>query len=179
MRPPGRHIVTYTMQLADERLLAPMAVFHPDMFGLQKAVHVLRVAEKYRSDPSDPYDDDYLVQTQSRHEQVQLTLSSPTVCMQYPPQMCTNSTEKIGKLVCNLQHAVMIMCGYIYVYLNILFVSTKTVGSCYINNYIYYYVSQPVLTAATERTQTDLNFFISTNEMDTFQIHIKYTRHVN
>lgn len=70
VRPPGRHIVTYTMQLADERLLAPMAIFHPDMFGLQKAAHVLRVAEKYRSDPSDPHDDDYLVQTQSRHEQV-------------------------------------------------------------------------------------------------------------
>jgi len=94
VRPPGRHIVTYTMQLADERLLAPMAVFHPDMFGLQKAVHVLRVAEKYRSDPSDPYDDDYLVQTQSRHEQVQLTLSSPTVCTQYPPQMCKTAQKK-------------------------------------------------------------------------------------
>ncbi|KAI0239859.1 Actin-related protein 8 [Lamellibrachia satsuma] len=70
VRPPGCHIVSYTMQLADERLLAPMAIFHPDMFDLPRAAHVLRVAEKYRSDPSDPHDDDYLVQTQSRHEQV-------------------------------------------------------------------------------------------------------------
>lgn len=55
--------------MGDERILAPMGVFFPDMFGL-KGNNLYKKQEKFYSDPSDPNDDDYLIQTMSRHEQV-------------------------------------------------------------------------------------------------------------
>ena len=68
---PGTNIVKYRVQMGDERIIAPMAVFFPDLFGLGDA-HLCHVQEKYRSDPGDPHDEDYLIQTMSRHEQVRL-----------------------------------------------------------------------------------------------------------
>lgn len=68
LRCPSQHIVKYLVRMGDERILAPMSVFFPDMFGL-KGDHLYQKFEKFSSDPSDPNDDDYLIQTMSRHEQ--------------------------------------------------------------------------------------------------------------
>ncbi|ELT94986.1 hypothetical protein CAPTEDRAFT_229124 [Capitella teleta] len=65
---PGEPVVKYTMYAGDERLLAPLGVFHPEMFGLAGEQLCHKVEMKI-SDPADPFDDDYLKQTMSRHEQ--------------------------------------------------------------------------------------------------------------
>ena len=57
--------------MGDERILAALSVFCPDMFGLSKSDKTLcHVSEEYRSDPTDPFDEQYIVQTRSKHEQV-------------------------------------------------------------------------------------------------------------
>jgi len=76
LRCPSQHIVKYLVRMGDERILAPMSVFFPDMFGL-KGDDLYQKVEKFSSDPSDPNDDDYLIQTMSRHEQV---ITSPIIC---------------------------------------------------------------------------------------------------
>ena len=68
---PSHNITRYSMYIGDERILAPMSVFYPDILGLD-GPNLCHVQEKYRSDPNDPHDEDYLVQTMSRHEQVSL-----------------------------------------------------------------------------------------------------------
>ena len=66
---PGQNIIKYTVHMGDERILAPLSVFYPDMLGLEGR-HLCKVQERYKSDPGDPQDEDYLIQTMSRHEQV-------------------------------------------------------------------------------------------------------------
>lgn len=68
LRRPSQHVVKYVVRMGDERILAPLAAFFPDMLGL-KGDHLYRRPEKFASDPGDPNDDDYLAQTMSRHEQ--------------------------------------------------------------------------------------------------------------
>jgi len=60
--------------MGDERILAPLAVFFPDMFGLQ-GDQLFHKSEKFASDPSDPNDDDYLERTMTRHELVSSLVS--------------------------------------------------------------------------------------------------------
>ena len=66
---PAEMIVRYRLQMGDERILAPIAVFVPDMMGMLGS-SLWRPHRKYVSDPSDYQDEDYLQQTQSKHEQV-------------------------------------------------------------------------------------------------------------
>jgi len=66
---PSQKVVTYSMRMGDERILAPLAVFFPDMFGLQ-GEQLFHKSEKFTSDPTDPNDDDYLERTMTRHELV-------------------------------------------------------------------------------------------------------------
>jgi len=66
---PSQKVVSYLMRMGDERILAPLAAFFPDMFGLQ-GEQLFHKSEKFVSDPSDPNDDDYLERTMSRHELV-------------------------------------------------------------------------------------------------------------
>jgi len=68
-RRPSHEVVTYLMRIGDERILAPLAAFFPDMFGLQ-GDGLFSKAAKFVSDPTDPNDDDYLERTMSRHELV-------------------------------------------------------------------------------------------------------------
>lgn len=72
LRRPSQRVVKYSVRVGDERILAPLSVFYPDMLGL-KGDHLFQKPEKFQSDPSDPYDDDYLAQTMSRHEMVRKT----------------------------------------------------------------------------------------------------------
>ena len=57
------------MHMGDERILAPLAAFVPDLLGLH-GTDLVHVPQPYRSDPADPRDEDYIVQTRSKHEQV-------------------------------------------------------------------------------------------------------------
>jgi len=66
---PAQEAVTYLMRMGDERILAPLAAFFPDMFGLEGS-QLFHRSEKLVSDPTDPNDDDYLERTMSRHELV-------------------------------------------------------------------------------------------------------------
>ena len=66
---PSQRVVKYIVRMGDERILAPLSIFFPEMLGL-KSNGLYRKQEKFASDPSDPIDDDYLLQTMSRHEQV-------------------------------------------------------------------------------------------------------------
>jgi actin-related protein 8 len=66
---PDEPIVKYTMYAGDERLLAPLGVFHPEMFGLTGEQLCHKMGSQ-SNDPTDPCDDDYLMQTMSKHEQV-------------------------------------------------------------------------------------------------------------
>jgi len=68
-RPSSSKVATYLMRMGDERILAPLAAFFPDMFGLHGQPLFHRM-EKFVSDPSDPNDEDYLERTMSRHELV-------------------------------------------------------------------------------------------------------------
>lgn len=78
LRHPEKPVVKYTMYAGDERLLAPLGAFHPEMFGLGSG-NLCHKVPKYVSDPSDPLDDDYLEQTMSKHEQV-LFFSFTFIC---------------------------------------------------------------------------------------------------
>jgi len=68
-RRPSQKVVGYSVRMGDERILAPLAAFFPDMFGLT-GDDLCRRTAKYVSDPTDPNDDDYLERTMSRHELV-------------------------------------------------------------------------------------------------------------
>jgi len=70
---PSQKVITYLMRMGDERILAPLAAFFPDMFGLQ-GDRLFHKSEKFVSDPTDPNDNDYLERTMSRHELVWITL---------------------------------------------------------------------------------------------------------
>ena len=76
LRHPGQNVVKYTMHMGDEPILAAMAVFYPDILGLQGA-HLCRTHHKSPGDSQDPHDETYLFQTQSRQEQV-LSHHAPT-----------------------------------------------------------------------------------------------------
>ena len=68
-RRPAQEAVTYLMRMGDERILAPLAAFFPDLLGLQ-GDRLFSKSEKFVSDPTDANDDDYLERTMSRHELV-------------------------------------------------------------------------------------------------------------
>ena len=71
LKRPGQKIHKYTIQMGDERILAPLALFFPDLFGLSSTESRLcHAPEPYRPDFSDPFEEEYIVQTRSKHEQV-------------------------------------------------------------------------------------------------------------
>ena len=68
-RPGHAAAVTYSVRMGDERIVAPLAAFFPDLCGLAGR-GLLQRADKWTSDPTDANDDDYLNTTMSRHEMV-------------------------------------------------------------------------------------------------------------
>lgn len=59
----------FTLRLGDERLLAPMSLFFPEMFGLKVNDNLIVLGGgKKVSDPSDVNDEEYLRQTMTKHE---------------------------------------------------------------------------------------------------------------
>ncbi|KAK7101992.1 actin-related protein 8-like [Littorina saxatilis] len=59
---PQENIIKYGLRLGDEMILAPLAIFKPEAFGLQGS-HLIRTQPRGESDPEDPYDQDYLRRT--------------------------------------------------------------------------------------------------------------------
>jgi len=55
--------VKYCVRLGDETIIAPMALLRPQAFGLQ-GPGLIHTQGRFESDPEDPYDDNYLRQTQ-------------------------------------------------------------------------------------------------------------------
>ena len=64
---PQENIIKYGLRLGDEMILAPLALFKPEAFGLQ-GPQLSRTQLRGESDPEDPYDQDYLRRT-SRQSQ--------------------------------------------------------------------------------------------------------------
>lgn len=60
---PDKLRIKYTVKLGDEPILAPMALFRPTAFGLQ-GQHLIHTQGRNEGDADDPFDDDYLRQTQ-------------------------------------------------------------------------------------------------------------------
>ena len=59
---PQEKIIKHSLRLGDEMILAPLAIFKPEAFGLQ-GQSLIRVQQRAESDPGDPYDQDYLRRT--------------------------------------------------------------------------------------------------------------------
>ncbi|XP_067938587.1 actin-related protein 8-like [Watersipora subatra] len=68
VRPPGKKITKYSMHVGDERIVATLAVFWPEMFGLKGSNLLLNGAYK-DNDPTDVFDSDYILQTRSKQEE--------------------------------------------------------------------------------------------------------------
>jgi len=60
---PDKVKIKYTVKLGDEPILAPMALFRPLAFGLQ-GQHLIHTQGRPEGDADDPFDEDYLRQTQ-------------------------------------------------------------------------------------------------------------------
>ncbi|CAH1797829.1 unnamed protein product [Owenia fusiformis] len=68
VKQPSKKITKYSVKFGDERILAPMGLFYPDMFGIQ-GKNLKRVHQRNQGQSSDPLDENYLIQTQSKQEQ--------------------------------------------------------------------------------------------------------------
>lgn len=66
-------------------ILAPLALFRPDSFGLQGS-HLIRTQTRCEGDPEDPHDEDYLRRTQ-RQSQVKSFSSLRTFIKLSPCQV--------------------------------------------------------------------------------------------
>jgi actin-related protein 8 len=90
LRRPSQRVTKYTVRMGDERILAPMATFFPDLLGL-KGDKLFQKPEKFASDPSDPNDDDYLATTMSRHELAARQRKKDTTAVESASQSQDNS----------------------------------------------------------------------------------------
>ena len=70
LKEPDKTITKYSVRVGDEALIAPMAMFYPDMFGLH-GDNLTGTNKRQMSQPEDVFDGDYLKQTQSNQERVQ------------------------------------------------------------------------------------------------------------
>ncbi|XP_064474750.1 actin-related protein 8-like isoform X2 [Ornithodoros turicata] len=62
---PSKPLIEYKIKVGDECLIAPLALFRPDILGLTGPKQV-RVQHRNPGDPEDPHDENYLIQTQRR-----------------------------------------------------------------------------------------------------------------
>uniref|UniRef100_A0A671R0V9 Actin-related protein 8 n=1 Tax=Sinocyclocheilus anshuiensis TaxID=1608454 RepID=A0A671R0V9_9TELE len=78
---PDSPVLLYQLRLGDEKLQAPMALFYPAAFGIvgQKMTSLLH---RSQGDAEDAHDEHFLLTTQSKQDQVQLSTSHTS----YPPK---------------------------------------------------------------------------------------------
>ncbi|CAN7992666.1 unnamed protein product [Ixodes hexagonus] len=65
VKQPSKPLLEYKIKVGDECLIAPLALFRPEMLGVTGPKQV-RVQSRNPGDPQDPHDDNYLIQTQRR-----------------------------------------------------------------------------------------------------------------
>ncbi|XP_071639578.1 actin-related protein 8 [Temnothorax longispinosus] len=65
VRKPKQQTETYTMQVGDECLIAPLSLFQPELFRVT-GTHNVHVQKRSLGDPEDPYDENYLRETSRR-----------------------------------------------------------------------------------------------------------------
>uniref|UniRef100_A0A672MU69 Actin related protein 8 n=1 Tax=Sinocyclocheilus grahami TaxID=75366 RepID=A0A672MU69_SINGR len=72
---PDSPVLLYQLRLGDEKLQAPMALFYPAAFGIvgQKMTSLLH---RSQGDAEDAHDEHFLLTTQSKQDQIQLSTSS-------------------------------------------------------------------------------------------------------
>lgn len=64
LRKHGSCVLCRGLQVGDECLIAPLALFRPEMLGVTGPKQA-RVQSRNPGDPQDPHDDNYLIQTQA------------------------------------------------------------------------------------------------------------------
>ncbi|KFM64441.1 Actin-related protein 8, partial [Stegodyphus mimosarum] len=62
---PNEPVVRYVIKVGDECLIAPLALFHPELFGMT-GLKKVRTQPRSEGLPEDPHDELYLIQTQRR-----------------------------------------------------------------------------------------------------------------
>ncbi|XP_054715778.1 actin-related protein 8-like [Uloborus diversus] len=62
---PCEPVIKYSMKVGDECLIAPLALFHPELLSLTGPKKI-RVQPRYEGSHEDPHDEVYLIQTQRR-----------------------------------------------------------------------------------------------------------------
>lgn len=65
IRHPLKPVVTFTIQIGDECIVAPLSLFSPELFGLTGSKAV-QVQSKYNGDAEDPFDEYYLAETRKK-----------------------------------------------------------------------------------------------------------------
>lgn len=65
VKQPGQKIWEYSVSIGDECMMAPLALFVPELFGMSGTEHVLKRKRNY-TDPEDIFDGDYLNQIKRR-----------------------------------------------------------------------------------------------------------------
>ena len=67
---PSSQSAEFELHVGDESIVAPLAAFFPGVFGFDETDQRVRVAESYRSDCSDVFDEDYVAQTRWKQDVV-------------------------------------------------------------------------------------------------------------
>ncbi len=68
VRIPDQPIVNYTLLVGDECLLAPLALFHPELFALTITNgKKMRILNRNEGLSDDPFDENYLIQTKRKY----------------------------------------------------------------------------------------------------------------
>ncbi|XP_008482090.1 actin-related protein 8 [Diaphorina citri] len=65
VRQPKKPVTSFVIQVADECLIAPLGIFHPELLGLT-GTKIVVTQSRAVSDPEDPHDGDYLRETSRR-----------------------------------------------------------------------------------------------------------------
>lgn len=72
MSRPSSQTLEFELHVGDENIVAPLAAFFPSLFGFEESEQRVRVAESYRSDYSDAFDEEYVAQSRGKQDMVGL-----------------------------------------------------------------------------------------------------------
>ena len=76
--PGSNEAFRYTVYLSDECIIAPMALFHPELLEISRAPkeNGVKYMGKNQGDPEDPHDNIYLSETSRKYTKVNMTFIS-------------------------------------------------------------------------------------------------------
>ncbi|RWS17454.1 actin-related protein 8-like protein [Dinothrombium tinctorium] len=64
---PEQPVLQYNILLGDECLVAPLALFHPELFAVTGNNKKIRTLSRNEGDSEDPFDENYLIQTKRKY----------------------------------------------------------------------------------------------------------------